>query len=75
MLVLSRQPGHALLLSGGIRIVVLECSKRTVRIGIEAPPTVGILREEIAAKQAADANGATVPSASPDQPRTAPPSA
>jgi carbon storage regulator len=48
MLVLNRQPGHAVLFTGGIRIVILECSKRGVRIGIEAPADVGIMREEIA---------------------------
>jgi carbon storage regulator len=48
MLVLNRQPGNAVLFTGGIRIVILECSRRGVRIGIEAPKSVGILREEIA---------------------------
>jgi carbon storage regulator len=48
MLVLNRQPGNAVLFTGGIRIVILECSRRGVRIGLEAPKSVGILREEIA---------------------------
>lgn len=48
MLVLNRQPGNAVLFTGGIRIVILECSRRGVRIGIEAPKSVGIMREEIA---------------------------
>lgn len=48
MLVLNRQPGNAVLFTGGIRIVILECSRRGVRIGIEAPASVGIMREEIA---------------------------
>jgi carbon storage regulator CsrA len=54
MLVLSRQPGHAVLFTGGIRVVILECSKRSVRIGIEAPAAVGILREEVAQRNAAE---------------------
>jgi len=58
MLVLSRQPGHAVLFTGGIRVVILECSKRNVRIGIEAPAAVGILREEVA-QRSADDDGAT----------------
>lgn len=58
MLVLSRQPGHAVLFTGGIRVVILECSKRNVRIGIEAPAAVGILREEVARRNADD-DGAT----------------
>ena len=59
MLVLNRQPGHAVLFTGGIRIVVLECSRRGVRIGIEAPPDVGIMREEIAARIAEENARAT----------------
>jgi len=70
MLVLSRQPGHALLLSGGIRVVVLECSKRTVRIGIEAPPAIGILREEVAARRAAEADGASSPTTRAEPPES-----
>ncbi|MGH7552808.1 MAG: carbon storage regulator [Longimicrobiales bacterium] len=48
MLILSRRPGDAILIDGGIRIVVLAADQRTVRIGIEAPSKIGILREEIA---------------------------
>lgn len=48
MLILSRRPGDAILIDGGIRIVVLASDQRTVRLGIEAPSKVGILREEIA---------------------------
>lgn len=47
MLVLSRRPGDAILIDGGIRIVVLACDHRGVRIGIEAPAQIGIVREEI----------------------------
>ncbi|MCC6316101.1 MAG: carbon storage regulator [Gemmatimonadaceae bacterium] len=55
MLILSRKPGDAVLIAGGIRIVVLASDRRGVRIGIEAPPHVNIVREEIVA-QVADAN-------------------
>jgi len=47
MLILSRKPGDAILIDGGIRIVVLACDNGGVRLGIEAPATVGIVREEI----------------------------
>ena len=50
MLILSRKPGDAVLIDGGIRIVVLGRDQRGVRLGIEAPPSVGIVREEIASK-------------------------
>ena len=47
MLILSRRPGEAIHIEGGIRVVVLASDSRGVRIGIEAPSHVGIFREEI----------------------------
>lgn len=47
MLILTRRPGDAILLDGGIRIVILASDHSGVRIGIEAPASVGIFREEI----------------------------
>lgn len=57
MLILSRRPGDAILIDGGIRIVVLASGQRCVRLGIEAPAQVGIVREEILSR-AADTNDA-----------------
>lgn len=54
MLILSRRPGEAILLDGGIRVVVVACDKRGVRLGIEAPAEVGIVREELAREIAAE---------------------
>jgi len=48
VLILSRRQGEAILLDGGIRLVIVECDRRGVRLGIEAPPEVGIVREELA---------------------------
>jgi len=48
MLILSRKPGEAVLVDGGIRIVVLGSEGGAVRLGIEAPMSVGIVREEVA---------------------------
>lgn len=50
MLILSRKAGDAILIDGGIRIVVLATDSGGVRLGIEAPPSVGIVREEIVDK-------------------------
>lgn len=55
MLILGRKPGDAIIIEGGIRIVVLASDRRGVRLGIDAPPSVSIVREEIAT-QVADQN-------------------
>jgi len=47
VLILSRRPGEGILIDGGIRIVVLASDGGGVRLGIEAPESVGIVREEI----------------------------
>jgi carbon storage regulator len=47
MLILSRKVGDAILIDGGIRIVIIACDRKGVRIGVEAPTDVSILREEI----------------------------
>jgi carbon storage regulator len=48
MLILGRRPGETVLIDGGIRIVVVSCDRRGVRLGFEAPASVGIARGEIA---------------------------
>jgi carbon storage regulator len=47
VLILSRKPGDAIIIDGGIRVVVLACDRKSVRLGIEAPSSVTILRSEI----------------------------
>lgn len=59
MLILSRRPGDAILIDGGIRIVVLASDRGTVRLGIEAPGSVGIVREEILTEIAEENQRAT----------------
>lgn len=55
MLILSRKPGESIVLDGGITVVVLACDKGGVRLGIEAPASVSIVRGEIV-RQVADEN-------------------
>lgn len=55
MLILSRRPGDSILVGDGIRIVVIASDRRGVRLGIEAPADVSILRGEIVS-QIADEN-------------------
>jgi carbon storage regulator len=51
MLVLSRKVGERVILAGGIVVQVLEVSGRRVRLGIEAPREVTILREELSSAE------------------------
>jgi carbon storage regulator len=55
VLILGRRPGEYIVLDGGIKIVVLTCDRGSVRLGIEAPSDVAILRGEIA-QAVADTN-------------------
>jgi carbon storage regulator len=55
MLILSRKTGDAIVIDGGIRIVIVQCDRGGVRIGIDAPSDVTILRAELV-DQAAAAN-------------------
>lgn len=50
MLILTRREGDAIYIDGGVRIVVLSVDRKGVRLGIEAPPDVRILRGEIVAE-------------------------
>jgi carbon storage regulator len=53
VLILNRRQGEAILLDGGIRVVVLSSDRRGVRLGIEAPAAVNIQREELVSQVAA----------------------
>ena len=47
MLILTRKIGEGIILGDDIRIAVLEIRGKQIRIGIEAPSNVVVLREEI----------------------------
>jgi carbon storage regulator len=47
MLVLSRKMNETIVIDGNIRITVVDIRGKYVRLGIEAPEWVAILREEI----------------------------
>ena len=47
MLVLSRKQGDSIIIGGNIRVTVARIESNQVRIGIEAPRDVQVLREEI----------------------------
>lgn len=47
MLVITRKNGEGLLIGGDVRVTVVETAKDRVKIGIEAPPNVRIIRNEL----------------------------
>ncbi len=51
MLILQRCPGQSIWIGNDIQIVVLGHSNGITRIGINAPPDVTIMREEIKTKE------------------------
>jgi carbon storage regulator len=53
MLVLSRQPGEKVVIDGDITITLVQVNGGQVKIGIEAPADVVILRGELVARRKA----------------------
>lgn len=47
MLVLARKKGQSIIIGKNIKIMVVEVTGDTVRLGIEAPPELEIFRTEI----------------------------
>lgn len=47
MLVITRKNGEGLLIGEDVRVTVVETAKDRVKIGIEAPPNVRIIRNEL----------------------------
>ena len=71
MLIITRRPGEKLMIGDDIVIEVIEVSGSSVRIGIQAPKSIPVYREEIytavkeenaaAASTGADALPAEIP--------------
>ena len=55
MLVLSRQVGEVIKIGDNIEVVVVEIVNTKVRLGINAPREVRIMRSELLTAQKADA--------------------
>ena len=47
MLVLSRKPGERILIGEDVKITVIRIGPNSVRIGIDAPGSLNIVREEL----------------------------
>lgn len=65
MLVVTRKPNESISIADNIEITVLEITKDRVRIGINAPKDVRIVRSELSTlrqtnEQAANASGTAI---------------
>lgn len=47
MLILTRKPGEVIVVGDNVEIKVLEVSESRVKLGIEAPRDVKVLRKEV----------------------------
>lgn len=61
MLVLSRQPGESIRIGDDIMIHIVESRQGSIRIGVEAPADVKIVREELIQTVGAENRLAVVP--------------
>ena len=50
MLVLTRRTGESIIIGNGIRLTVVSVGPGRVKIGVEAPPSVRVDREEVHAR-------------------------
>ena len=50
MLVLSRKPGERILIGDQVQITIVRIGPNTVRLGIDAPRDMNIVREELTDK-------------------------
>lgn len=51
MLILRRKKNESILIGEDIRITILECAGDGVRIAIDAPKQISIIREELSAAE------------------------
>ncbi len=47
MLVLSRKPGQSLIIGEEVRVKIVEVRGQQVRLGIDAPAHIAVVREEL----------------------------
>lgn len=69
MLVLSRKPGERIMIGSDVTVTIVRIGPNTVRLGIEAPPHLNIVREELIQDAVEAGPPATPESALPRHPR------
>ena len=57
MLVLSRKPGERIMIGDNVIVTVVRIGPNNVRLGIDAPAELNIVREELCANSAVGAGG------------------
>lgn len=73
MLVLTRKPGEALLIGEDIKVTVLSVRGNLVRVGIDAPRSVPVHRQEVYARiQREKSQASAVDAPAADAPEGAP---
>jgi carbon storage regulator len=72
MLILQRKAGQAIMIGDDIEIVVLEVSGDNVRLGIDAPRAIRVLRHELLEELSAENRRAAEVTATPSSPSLAP---
>ena len=59
MLILRRKKDESILIGDNIRITVIECAGDGVRLAIDAPKQISILREELSEAEQSNKNAST----------------
>jgi carbon storage regulator len=59
MLVLSRKPGERIFIGDHVAVTIVRIGPNTVKLGIEAPRDMNIVREELCAGALPKAHGAS----------------
>ena len=57
MLVLSRKPGERILIGDDVAVTIVRIGPNTVRLGIDAPREMNIVREELCQRVEAHGHG------------------
>lgn len=58
MLVLSRKPGERILIGDNVTVTIVRIGPNAVKLGIDAPKELNIVREELCLEPAHQAAGA-----------------
>ena len=61
MLIISRKKGESIVVEGGVEICLLDIQGDRVRLGIEAPRRIKVLRKELVEAGKANLEAAVIP--------------